>query len=258
MVKVENLSFSYNPGSWLLKDISMSFLPEKISVILGRNGAGKSTLLKCLCKTLKPQQGKIYLHDRDIALLNEKQIAQKIAIVRQESHYIFPYTVLDIVQMGRTPHLNFLSVLNEEDRHIAYQSLEMIGMASFAHRKVHELSSGERQMVLLARALCQSPEILLLDEPNTHLDINNQWYMLGLISRLCKQKKWTVIAVIHLPEIAYWLADYVFMLHKGELAFSGTVQEVMTEQNLETIYEMQMKAYPLQDKYTAFVPTIKL
>lgn len=102
MVKVENLSFSYEKDSLLLDNLSLSFLPEKVSVILGRNGAGKSTLLKCLCKALIPQQGKVFLHGKDIALWNEKQIAKKIAVVRQESHYIFPYTVLDIVQMGRT------------------------------------------------------------------------------------------------------------------------------------------------------------
>ena len=258
MVKVENLSFSYNKDSLLLDNLSLTFLPEKVSVILGRNGAGKSTLLKCLCKALKPQQGKVLLYDKDISLLNEKQIAKKIAVVRQESHYIFPYTVLDIVQMGRTPHLNFLSVLSEEDRKIAYESLEMVGMQSFAYRKIQELSSGEKQMVLLARALCQSPQILLLDEPNTHLDLNNQWNMLSLLSMLCKEKKWTVIAVIHLPEIAYWLADYVFMLHKSKLAFSGPTKDVMIEQNLSTIYEMPMKIYALQEKHIALVPKFKI
>ena len=252
MVKVENLTFGYDRA--LLQDLNLVFPKGKVSAILGRNGAGKSTLLKCICGLLKPQQGSVRVGGEEVSTLGSRRLARKIAVVRQEAHYIFPYTVLDVVIMGRTPHLNFLNMPTRKDMDIAMRSLEMVDMASFADRKIQELSSGEGQLVLLARALCQGPSILLLDEPNVHLDIANQWKLFHLIARLGKSEGITIIAVLHVPEIAYWFADHVFMLERGRLVVSGEPDKAICDENLSRVYGLPMKTFKLGENYLATAP----
>ncbi len=254
MVEIDNISFAYPNQQPVLKDLSVHFPAGQISVILGRNGSGKSTLLRCIYGALYPQQGNVTLHKEQLFQLSHRQIAKKVAVVRQQTHYIFPYSVLDIVSMGRTPHLNFFNVLREKDIAISRETLALVGMSGYADKKVSELSSGESQMVLLARALAQRTPILLLDEPNVHLDIYNQVRILQLIARLSQQERLTVIAVLHNPEIAYWFADYIFMLEKGQIKFSGLPQEVMTAANLSAVYGIPMTTHELSLHYLAMVP----
>lgn len=254
MVKLDNITFAYPEQPPVLKDLDITFPAGRISVILGRNGSGKTTLMKCIYRAFVPQRGRILLGGEDICQWSHRQIARKVAVVRQETHYVFPYSVLDIVNMGRTPHLNLFQVLREKDREICLRTLSMVGMQAYANKKVSELSSGESQMVLLARALAQCTPILLLDEPNAHLDIYNQVRILQLIARLSKQNGLTVIAVLHNPEIAYWFADQVFMLANGQVKFAGPPRQVMTAEHLSAIYDIPMATQPLSSHYLAMVP----
>ena len=254
VVKVERVTFAYAGQKPVLDNLTAIFPPGQISVILGRNGSGKTTLLKCLCGALRPQAGTITLAGEDIGIMGQRQIAQKVAIVRQDAQYVFPYTVLDIVMMGRTPHLNFFNIPYEQDVKIVRQNLAFVGMHTYEYKKAGELSSGESQLVLLARALAQCTPILLLDEPNAHLDIYNEMRMLQLISQLVTQQRLTVIAALHNPEIAYWFADQIFMMEQGQLHCSGSPQEVMTDANLSRIYGTAIGTFRLSLNYMAMVP----
>ncbi|HON45395.1 MAG TPA: ABC transporter ATP-binding protein, partial [Planctomycetota bacterium] len=220
MLKIENLTFSYKEHQTILNNINLHLHSREIHVLLGKNGSGKSTLLQIIAGMLQPQQGKIFLEDKDIAFLSPRQIAQKIALVHQNMNYPFNYTVENMVLMGRTPHCNIFGAPTKKDYALAYQALEQIQMQSYAKQNYQELSSGEKQLVLLARALCQSPKILLLDEPNSHLDLPNQWKLLNLIIELTHEYHWTVIAVLHTPEVAYWFAHKVHTLFQGEILYS--------------------------------------
>lgn len=250
MLNIKNVSFSYN-NQPLLQNICMNCNPGEIHVLLGKNGSGKSTLLQCIAGILHPQKGNIYIDQQDIIKMSPKIIAQRVALVQQTMQYSFSYTVEDMILMGRTSHLNFLGQLTQNDYAIAEESLSLVGMATFKNRSYMELSSGEKQMILLARALCQKPKVLLLDEPNSHLDIPNQLKLLQTITKLSKEKHWITLAVLHTPEIAYWFADTVHLLLHGKIVYSGVPKDILTDKNLSEIYEIPIKTYHFTKNHIA-------
>ncbi len=253
ILKVEKLYFSYtNPKSipqkatssqtllrYTLSDISFSVPPGDIFSILGPNGSGKTTLIKCLIGILKPQTGQITLKGELITKLPKRYIAQSIAFVPQIHRPVFPYTVLEVVTMGRSPYIPTLSTPKSEDIEIADSKIEQLGISHLKNRVYTTLSGGEIQLVLIARALTQEPDILVLDEPTAHLDFRNRILILEKINELSSTMGITIIMTMHDPNYTYLYSNNAIFLKGGKIKYSGPPKEIITEQTIQDIYGIE-------------------
>ncbi|HDN96176.1 MAG: hypothetical protein DRN29_03865 [Thermoplasmata archaeon] len=235
-IKVKNVSFSYGSIK-ALENVSFEIENEFVGII-GPNGSGKTTLLNCMAGFLK-SDGCILINGKDINKLDRKKVAREIGIVPQIPNISFPLTVFDIVLMGRNPHKKMLEFMNEKDIKIANDAMEAVGIEHLADRTITELSGGELQKVIIARALAQQPNILLLDEPTAHLDIHHQIEILSLIKSLIG-KGITAIAVLHDLNLASCFCDKIILLNKGKIFAIGNVKEVITPDNIYTVYGIRV------------------
>ena len=233
---VENVSFSYTSGVPTLRNVSLNILKGEFLGLVGPNGSGKTTLLRLLDRIYIPQNGRIILDGRDISLYSRAEIAQRIAFVPQETGPQFPFTVFEMVLMGRAPHSRGKAFENPNDRDIALNMLALADIAHLAHQPITALSGGERQRVFIARALAQQPQILLLDEPNAHLDIAHQIEIFNIIKRLNRESGLTVVSVSHDLNLAASYSDRVAMMVCGSISATGTPGEVFTESRIRDIF----------------------
>ncbi|HHV62774.1 MAG TPA: ATP-binding cassette domain-containing protein [Firmicutes bacterium] len=204
--------------------------------LIGPNGSGKSTLLRTISRVLRPQLGEILLDGQDLSLFKQVDLARRMAVVSQENPVDFDFTVEEIVMMGRYPHLSRFEREKPGDLEKVRQALEMTGTLSLARRPVTELSGGERQRVMIARALAQDPEVLLLDEPTSHLDIGHQIEILDMVKRLNKDRGLTVIAALHDLNLAALYFDRLILVKDGKVFALGTPVEVITKDNIRAAY----------------------
>ncbi len=221
----------------VLNDVSLEIATGESLAIIGPNGAGKTTLLKCLNRLLNPSAGDISLHGKPLRDFSQREVGRRIGYVPQADGRLFPFTVLDFVLMGRYPHLSPFSSISPEDKAVAVNALEDTGMASFAERSMDTLSGGEKQIVLIAAALAQGAEILLLDEPSTFLDYKHQVEVATLLKRLHSDGK-TLITVTHDINYAVTNSTHVAALKEGELVFDGNPAELLTDSTLESIFDI--------------------
>ena len=196
IVQAREIGFRYTM-EWVLKDISLGVKRGEFWGIIGPNGSGKTTLLKIIDRILVPQRGNVWINGVNIRKMKRDALARLVAVVPQEAPLIFPFSVEEIVLMGRAPHLGKLRFEGKRDHEVTRRSMEMTETLSFAHRSIGELSGGERQRVLIARALAQEPQIILLDEPTAFLDIRHQISFFNLIKTLNREEGLTVISVTH-------------------------------------------------------------
>ena len=201
--------------------------------VIGPNGSGKTTLLRTISRFLKPKMGTILLEGRNVLEMKDKDFSQVFAAVPQDTTINFDFSALDIVLMGRNPHLGRLELESEKDIEIARRCMERTNCWHLAERPITELSGGERQLVIIARALTQEPKVLLLDEPTSHLDINYQIEIMELLKRLTMHEGLIVIAVIHDLNLAAQYCDRLVLLHEGTIASLGSQQEVLTAENIK-------------------------
>lgn len=233
-LSLRGVEFSYPNGrSRVLQDISFDVYPGTVNAILGPNGAGKSTLLHLILGLYAPQRGEIYLAGRPLRSYPRQSLSRRIGLVPQRENIPFNYTVLDYVLLGRTPHLGFLQMPRAEDIRAAWAALERLGIASLAHRHVTNLSGGEHQLVLIARAIAQETPILLLDEPTAHLDLGNQQRILTLLSDLAVQGI-TILFTTHDPDAALAIADRFILLRGGRILHQGPAAELTAERLTQT------------------------
>ena len=236
-----NLGFRYagkkkgSEGHQVFSGVSLSVRSGEVLSVLGPNGAGKTTLLKCLANLLVPTEGEITLHDRSLHSFSRREIAREIAFVPQGEWPLFPFTVRDIVVMGRAPFLSFFSVPSGTDESIADEALETVGVAHLADRECTTLSGGEWQLVLVARALAQQPKILLLDEPTSHLDLGNQMRVLQVIHRLAVSGL-AVVSTTHAPDHALLLGGTAALMNNGRITAGGTPAEILTPEIVRETY----------------------
>lgn len=245
-LNIKNISTKIKDRT-ILEDISLIAESKQFIGLLGANGSGKSTLLKTIYKTLKPITGTIFLDELDISISSFKQIAKQMAVVGQFNATDFDFTVFDFVMMGRYPHKKNFEKINAEDKAIVINTLEVIGMVDYQKRMISTLSGGEKQRIILARALAQQPKCLILDKPTNHLDIK---YQLQLFSLLKKIHITTVIA-IHDIAFAYNFCDKIYALKEGRIVASGTPEEVITTGTIEHIYGVKIDIVRCSNKKIA-------
>jgi len=237
--RVKDLRFRYDE-SWVLDGLSFEVREGEILGIIGPNGSGKTTILRILSRVLMPQEGEVHLHGKNLLALSQKEIAQIIGVVPQDTYFPFPFTVGEVVLMGRSPWLSGFGFESERDLQIASQAMTLTNTLSFSNRLIFELSGGERQRVIIARALAQRSQVMLLDEPTAHLDIGYQIEIYDLIKKLNTEKRLTVIIVAHDLNLASEYCDRLILLDTGRIYKMGSPKEVITEENLSRVYQSKV------------------
>lgn len=227
---------AYYGSTKILDSINFSASHGELLGIIGPNGSGKTTLLRTISRILKPKVGTILLEGRDVQGMKDKEFSRNFASVPQDTTINFDFSVLDIVLIGRNPHLGRLELETEKDIEIARRSMELTNCWRLAERPITELSGGERQLVIIARALTQEPKVLLLDEPTSHLDIKYQIEIMELLKRLTTEEKLIVIAVIHDLNLAARYCDRLVLLHGGKIITLGTQTQVLTAENIKNTF----------------------
>lgn len=245
MLEVKSLAFSYGNNP-VFENVSFSLKKGEIMCILGPNGAGKSTLIKCIAGILKPAAGSVFIQGKDTASLGVREIARHIGYVPQQNEVVFPFTVLDFVVMGRAPHLSMFASPGAEDIKLAKESLAMVGISDLAERSVANLSGGQSQMVLIARALVQKPALLLLDEPTSHLDFGNQVLVLETVQKLASLGM-SIVMNTHMPDHAFLLGDKAAALSGGRLVAVGKVETVVTSKMMSSVYGVNVAVREIED-----------
>lgn len=234
MIRVQQLSFAYRHETPILTDIDFSASKGQCTAILGNNGAGKSTLIKCLNRILEPQQGVVYVNGENTRELKRNDVAKCLAYVAQHNAGA-RFTVFDTVLLGRKPYIKFEPT--QEDIRIVEKVIKRMKLEDFALRYLDEISGGELQKVMLARALAQQPQVLLLDEPTSNLDLKNQYEVLEIIQDIARTEQISVLLVIHDLNLALRYCDKFLLLKNNRIFCYGGI-EVMTPENINEIYEI--------------------
>jgi len=242
-VSLQKLSFSYRTQA-VLQDIDLEIPQQSHLALIGPNGSGKTTLLRVMSKALRPQQGTVMLDGQPLAGFSARTLAQKLAVISSEQHFEFPFSVADVVAMGRFPHLNRLERMSDRDWEIVDEAMERTCVGDFRNRSISQLSSGEKQRVLIARAIAQQPSILMLDEPNAHLDINHQIAIFNLLRTLNRQHRMTVIVVLHDLSAAAAFCETMVLVHRGRIVRTGTAAEVITKELIQQTYGAEVVVFP--------------
>jgi len=244
-IRVENLYAGYD-GSAILKGVSLDLAESDFVGIIGPNGSGKTTLLRAMSRALAPISGCVQMDSRNIYSTPSRDFARKVAVVPQDTLIAFDFTVLEIVLMGRSPRLGRFGVEGSKDVAIAMDALTRTGTDHLKDRTINALSGGERQRVLVARALAQEPEVILLDEPTSHLDISFQFEIMDLVKSLNRERGLTVLAVLHDLNLASQYCDRLIMVGQGSVQAAGSPEEVITSDNIRRVYgaEVWVRRHP--------------
>jgi iron complex transport system ATP-binding protein len=238
-IRIEGLSFAYGDRP-ALSDIDLTVKSGEIVGLIGPNGSGKSTLIKLLSGALDGYSGKATVAGLDVAASAVRELARSVAVVPQEPRFAFPFSVMEIVLMGRHPHLAGLAFESPNDVELAREALERCGAAEFAGRPIQELSAGERQRVVFARALTQQPSVLLLDEPASFLDIRHQVELYDLVRVQAREAGVAVLSVLHDLNLAAEYCDRIVLLREGRVMAAGPTDEVFSYANLKAAFETEV------------------
>jgi len=240
VIDVEDITFGYN-GTPVFRDIRFQVDRGEVFCLLGPNGCGKTTLLDCVLGLLAPRQGRILVQEKDSAACPSHHLSRSMAYVPQNHEGTFPYTVTDMVLMGRAAHLPFFSTPGPEDYRIVREALDQVGMTARAERPYTLLSGGERQLVIIARALAQKTPVIVMDEPTAHLDFRHEFIVLETIMNLVRTRGLAVIMATHFPNHAFYfesreIPTRVALLHGGNFLRIGRPREVLTPESIQTLY----------------------
>ncbi|MFA5149837.1 MAG: ABC transporter ATP-binding protein [Candidatus Omnitrophota bacterium] len=236
LLKIANLSAGYF-GEDIIKGISLEINAGDFIGIIGPNGSGKTTLLRLCSKVLHPRKGKIYFDNNDIFAMDLKGFCRKVAFVSQDISTGFSFSVMELVLMGRIPHLKRLQFETKKDIEICERALALTDSSGLKEKIVNELSAGERQRAIISRALAQEPVLLLLDEPTAHLDIGHQIQVMDLLKKLNHQNNLTIIMILHDLNLASAYCNRICLLDNGNIFKEGQAEDVLTYENIEAVYK---------------------
>ena len=240
-MKIEQVTLSYDQKNKQLNNVSTMIPKNKITTILGPNGSGKSTLLNVISRNNRPQEGSVYIDERDILSYNPKEFAKKLSIVYQVNEIPKDLTVEGLIKYGRIPHQSLFKKESDEDKEAVNWALECTNLAEYRNRKLEDLSGGQRQRVWIALALAQKADILCLDEPTTYLDIYYQFELLELVRQLNLEYGLTIVMVLHDLNQAIRYSDHIIMMESGRVLVEGQPQEVLTEDRVKEVYKVRVK-----------------
>lgn len=235
MLELRGVSFAYGNRE-VLHDIDLEIPTGAFMGLIGPNGSGKTTLLKLIMGLLKPTAGEVYWEGKVVRRIKRRHLARILAVVSQEYATAFPFCVKEIVLMGRSPHMGAWRFEGERDLAVVREAMEMTDTLHLAERPMDHLSGGEKQRVLIARALAQEPRVLLLDEPTAYLDIKHQVEFFELIHRLNRERGLTILAVTHDINLASLYCDFIVLLRDGRIYLKGTPEEVVREDHIQAVY----------------------
>ncbi len=236
VVSMDNVDLYYGQ-SQIVNDVTFRIQSGEFFVVIGPNGSGKTSLMKLMAGIVKPSSGRIDILGKDIQGQSRKELARHLAYVPQSFQHEYAFTVRETILMGRSPHLGLLGLEGSRDEELAEKSMEATQTLSLSSRRMDQLSGGEQQRVLIARALTQEPDILLLDEPTSALDLSHQILIMDLLEKLKKDFKMTVVMIAHDLNIAALYGDRLLLLHRGCISKIGPPGQVLTFDNLEEVYK---------------------
>lgn len=246
ILNVEHASFSYDGITKQFEDTSFSLQEGEVFSLLGRNGTGKSTLIKCILNILRLQGGSVKINGRQVADMRPEEVARQVGYVPQAHHVVFPFTALDFVLMGRAPHISAFAVPKEEDYEKTEEAFARVGISHLREKPISEISGGESQMVMIARALAQEPSLLILDEPTSHLDIGNQMKTVATIDHLAADGI-AILMCTHFPDHAFLVSHSAAILDKGRFIAQGRAEDVITEENLREAYGVDICVHYIEE-----------
>ena len=253
LLKAENIHFGYC-NRRVLRDVSLTINRGEIVSLLGPNGCGKTTLLKVLLGLNRMESGLVHLEGVDISTMKQKTLAKKIAYVPQFHRASFAYRVLDVVLMGRMPHKSFFTRFDDRDLELAREAMEKLSILHLENRPYTEISGGERQLSLIARALTQGAHTFIFDEPANGLDYGNQIKLLEELVGLCSEG-YTFIKSTHFPDHALWISDRVVLLKNGAILADGHPDEIINAENLYALYGREVDVHALKENFKVCVPS---
>jgi iron complex transport system ATP-binding protein len=245
MLEVNNIHFSIDDKK-ILDGISACFESRKIHGIIGPNGSGKSTLLKNICRIWEPQSGSIVIDGKDYTEIPRKELSTLVTLVPQNTTIGFPISVFDIVSMGRNPHQGRFEGVRQKDREIIERALQQTNIYALKDRNINELSGGEGQLAIIARALATEASMILLDEPTSGLDVKHTLEIVKILHEFKEQGK-TILVTIHDLNLARKFCDTISMLCRGKLLYSGTPEDAFTEENIKQVFEVNVREYKHND-----------
>lgn len=262
-IQVNNASFSYG-DKLIFSGINFNVKQGEVFCILGPNGCGKTTLLDCILGLLKLNEGNIFIDEDDLINVKSNKIAEKMAYVPQIHQKSFPYTVKEIVLMGRAYKTTFFSSPTNEDKDIAWEAMKKVGIIHLADTPYTQISGGECQLVMIARALAQQPKIIIMDEPTSHLDFKNEIVLLETVVDLVTENNISIVMATHFPNHAYYFENNhvpttLGLMNNGIFEQVGSPSKVLSESNIQKIYQINSKILNYDvDEYTSVRQIIPL
>ena len=238
MIRIEHLSYSFGKQP-ILNDISLHVAQGSFTALLGPNGCGKTTLLRCIGGLLKPQSGTVILQGKELRDYNPRQLAQQLSFVRQQVSTDFEFTAFDLVMMGRNPYQKHLENESQSDRQLVEQCMRQTNTWHLRDSFPREMSGGELQRVMIARALAQSTPIMLLDEPTSNLDIAHQFDIMEMLSNICQRQGKTILLVVHDLNLALRYCPQAVLLHNYGIIAHGAIENVLTSNNIRTAFGIE-------------------
>jgi iron complex transport system ATP-binding protein len=256
MFTVTDAGFGYSNQKQIFHDVSFSIEKGEILCILGPNGTGKSTLLKCCARILSLKTGEMSIHGKSLYKWNRSDLAKMIGYVPQAHQMVFPFSVLQLVLLGRTPHISAYSRPGKRDHEIAIDALKSVGIEHLKNAPVNRISGGECQLAMIARALAQEPSLLVLDEPTNHLDFGNQVRILHILDKLSKERTISIIMSSHYPDHTFLLSCKVGIMQNGVVSEVGDAETVVTDHSLEETYHITIGVHFIEEvKRNVCVPS---
>lgn len=253
LLKTNELSYQHNLSFFQLKNISIHIKEGEIVSLIGPNGSGKSTLLRTISRLCKPYTGEIYLTGKNIQQMKSQEVAKKLAMLPQMNSHQLDFTVRELVEYGRHPHLGKRNSLSDEDKQIVNWAIEVTGLATMQNRMLSTMSGGERQRAWIAMTVAQNPKVLLLDEPTTYLDISHQLEVMELVKELNEKFQMTVVMVLHDINQAAKYSDRLIVLKDGTIKFDGIPQCIMCKEMFQSVFEIDAEIF-LQNGVPFFNP----